>query len=130
MLICKKHSRMLCIMKELIWSNGNKPERSSRSEYLKSKTQTQTQTTTQTKTQTLDNKEIDYEKEAVMTALEMGDPLSGFRASSSRRDDVNTKMGERQLIGRVCHNPFLTEDTYINDITIEDNLLRPRNTKD
>ena len=108
-------------MKESVWRSGPSPERSFKSERP-----------APTKTQSANDHKHSSEhgKQAVMTALEMGDPLQGFRACSSKREDANAKIGERQLIGRVSHNPFLSEDTYLADITVEDSLLRPRNTKD
>lgn len=106
-------------MKELVWSSGPKPDRSSR-------TDRHVETTEQD-----DHKESKQHGEgAVLTALEFGDPLSGFRVCNSRRDDVNAKIGERELIGRVSYNPFMVEDTYIKDLTVEDTLLRPRNPKE
>jgi hypothetical protein len=114
-------------MEEITWSCGIKPERSSASE----RTHEPRQERPEERTTGDDHQaSADHGKQAIMTALDFGDPLNGFRVCSSRRDDANAKIGERELIGRVSHNPFLVEETYLNDITVEDRLLRPRNTKD
>ena len=106
-------------MKDLVWSSGPKPERSCRADRPSEETE-----------QHDDHQEsMKHGKGALMTALEFGDPLSGFRTCNSRRDDANAKIGERELIGRVSYNPFMAEDTYLEDLTVEDNLLRPRNSK-
>jgi len=106
-------------MRELVWSNGPKPDRSSRADRPSEAT-----------VQRDDHQESrKHEEGAVMTALEFGDPLSGFRVCNSCRDDANAKIGERELIGRVSYNPFMAEDTYLEDLTVEDSLLRPRNSK-
>ena len=107
-------------MRELVWSSGPKPDRSSR-----------TDRPVETTEQHDDHRQSrQHEEGAILTALEFGDPLSGFRVCNSRRDDVNAKIGERELIGRVSYNPFMAEDTYLKDITVEDSLLRPRNSKE
>tara|TARA_B100001093_G_C26451016_1_gene852283 strand:+ start:332 stop:646 length:315 start_codon:yes stop_codon:yes gene_type:complete len=104
-------------MIEFIWSSGEKPEKS-----LK---------------KTHQEESIEEDKSAIVTALNaergFSDPLISFRQQmkgKNGREDANLKIGERELVGRVSRNPFLSENTYLDDISVEDNLLRPQNTKD
>ena len=107
-------------MKEMVWSSGPKPDKSSRTD----------RSVEAPEKHDHHEQSRQHGEGAVLTALEFGDPLSGFRVCNSRRDDANAKIGERELIGRVSYNPFLAEDTYLEDITVEDSLLRPRNSKE
>ena len=49
-------------------------------------------------------------------------------AASNRREDVNSKLSERQMIGQVSHNPFLTSTDYVNDLEVQENYLKPQNS--
>jgi hypothetical protein len=49
-------------------------------------------------------------------------------AASGRREDVNSKLSERQMIGQVSHNPFLTSTDYVNDLEVQENYLKPQNS--
>ena len=110
-------------MQEFMWTNGTKPEKS-----FKKDRPTESDIDSAPDPVSCHKQSAEHGQMAVMTALELGDPLQGFRVGSSKRDDVNMKMGERELVGRVAYNPFLTRDTYLEDISVEDSLLRPRNT--
>ena len=99
-------------MQEFKWSMGSPPQKSAK-RYKMEKAQNE-----------------DDGHMAIRTALELDNPLSSFRVTKSKRDDVNCKMGERELVGRVGNNPFLAKNNYIEDILIEDNYLRPRKAND
>jgi heme oxygenase len=38
-------------------------------------------------------------------------------------------MAEREKIGQIGYNPFLTQNNYIDDLMIQDKFLRPVNAK-
>lgn len=107
-------------MEEYVWSNGEKPKKSTKSD--------NPSFSQQSSTNDCHRQSAEHGQQAVLTALELGDPLQGFRVGPSKRDDVSLRMGERELVGRVSYNPFLTANTYVSDISVEDKLLRPQNT--
>ena len=81
------------------------------------------------------NKEI--EKSAYTTSLNHDENtwdilyqgLSGnsFKVSN-KREDLDYKMADRELVQQIGNNPFLSETNYINDIGIRDQFLKPVNT--
>ena len=81
------------------------------------------------------NKEI--EKSAYTTSLNhdentwdilnQGLSGNGFK-NSNKREDLDFKMADRELVQQIGNNPFLSETNYINDIGIRDQFLKPVNT--
>jgi hypothetical protein len=91
-------------MDEYAWSDGSKPERSRK-----------------------EDKPV--EKEPVNNGQFM-DPTTGFRQASTKRDEANSKLSERCMVGQGGYNPFLTETTYAQDIDAQQNFLIPRSSHD
>ena len=53
-------------------------------------------------------------------------PLNeGFR-QVNKREDTDKKLAERQMFANVSMNPFLTENNYANDISVQNNFLQPQ----
>ena len=52
---------------------------------------------------------------------------NGFKVSN-KREEIDTKMADRDMIQQIGTNPFLTETNYVNDISIRDQFLKPINT--
>ena len=50
--------------------------------------------------------------------VEGGNPLN-------RREEANSKINERYLIGQSIHNPFMPNNNYANDIEVQMNFLTP-----
>jgi hypothetical protein len=48
-------------------------------------------------------------------------------ANGTRREDLDTKMADRQLISQRGINPFL-QTSYVNDVVARDMFLKPINT--
>jgi hypothetical protein len=50
--------------------------------------------------------------------------------SGNRREDLDCKISERELLFQRGTNPFLsnTNSDYVNDIETRDNFLKPKNT--
>jgi hypothetical protein len=46
----------------------------------------------------------------------------------SKREDLDTRIADREMIAQRGINPFLTSSTYVNDISACDNFLKPLNT--
>ena len=53
--------------------------------------------------------------------------LNGFKISN-KREEIDTKMADRDMIQQIGNNPFLSETNYVNDISIRDQFLKPINT--
>ena len=52
---------------------------------------------------------------------------NGFKVSN-KREELDSKIATRELTQQIGFNPFLGENSYINDITIRDQFLKPINT--
>ena len=51
-----------------------------------------------------------------------------FVKSSSKREELDTKISDRGLTQQIGFNPFLGENSYINDVAVRDQFLKPINT--
>jgi len=51
-----------------------------------------------------------------------------YSRSGNRREDLDNKISDRELLFQRGTNPFLVNTNYVNDVTIRDNYLKPRNT--
>jgi hypothetical protein len=49
-------------------------------------------------------------------------------AGGTRREDIDFKMGDRELLSQRGVNPFLQQTSYVNDIVTRDMFLKPINT--
>jgi hypothetical protein len=47
---------------------------------------------------------------------------------SNRREDLDDKMANRELIQQIGYNPFLNQTNYADDISIHDQYLKPQNS--
>ena len=90
-------------MNELAWSDGTKPERSQKENKPENGSEN-----------SQENKNIQG--------------IMNFKLGVSKREDVNNKISERELVGKSCYNPFLAGTSYIDDLTIQDNFLIPRSS--
>jgi hypothetical protein len=48
--------------------------------------------------------------------------------NNSKREDLDTRIADREMIAQRGINPFLTTSNYVNDISASDNFLKPINT--
>lgn len=55
----------------------------------------------------------------------LNDP--GFKVSN-KREELDSKISDRGLTQQIGFNPFLGENSYVNDISIRDQFLKPINT--
>jgi hypothetical protein len=46
----------------------------------------------------------------------------------SKREDTDKKLAERQMICQVNMNPYLTNNNYVNDLSVHDQFLKPIST--
>lgn len=47
---------------------------------------------------------------------------------SNKREDLDMKIANRDLVKQTGNNPFLSSDNYADDISIRDKFLKPQNT--
>jgi hypothetical protein len=52
---------------------------------------------------------------------------TGFK-SSNKREELDFKIADRDLVQQRGFNPFMDENNYVNDVTIRDQFLKPMNT--
>lgn len=88
------------------WSNGSQ-------QYEKSY-----RTTKQT------NKYNNYETDKNAINYCLDDNIDNF----NRREDIDEKISEREMLFQCNLNPFLTNNSYVNDIVTRDMYLKPINT--
>ncbi len=50
------------------------------------------------------------------------------QANNSKREDLDTRIADREMIAQRGINPFLSSSNYVNDISASDNFLKPINT--
>ena len=48
--------------------------------------------------------------------------------SNSKREELDNKMADRELVLQRGANPFLQQSSYVNDIVVRDMFLKPVNT--
>jgi hypothetical protein len=52
---------------------------------------------------------------------------SGFKVSN-KREELDSKIADRDMVQQIGFNPFLGDSSYVNDISIRDQFLKPINT--
>lgn len=51
----------------------------------------------------------------------------GFKREN-KREDLDLKIADRELVQQIGFNPFLGNQNYLEDIQVRDNFLKPLNT--
>ena len=92
-------------MNEYAWSDGTKPERSSKN----------------------DNPAINKEKADNANNLALSSEWNMLQ-NTTNREKVLTKINERELVSQVVGNPFLNNTSYSEDIETQQNFLIPQNS--
>jgi hypothetical protein len=98
------------------WTKGEPYERSRRLRHV----------------QEIENKEFstDMDSSAYSSSENTWDILnkeSGFK-SSNKREELDTKIAGRDMVQQIGFNPFLGENSYLNDVAVRDQFLKPINT--
>lgn len=52
---------------------------------------------------------------------------TGFKISN-KREELDSKISERDMVQQIGVNPFLNQTNYADDISIRDQFLKPVNT--
>uniref|UniRef100_A0A6C0KYG8 Uncharacterized protein n=1 Tax=viral metagenome TaxID=1070528 RepID=A0A6C0KYG8_9ZZZZ len=48
--------------------------------------------------------------------------------TTNKREETSNKMAEREMVGQVGFNPFLANNSYIDDVNVQENFLKPIST--
>lgn len=88
-------------MEELVWSYGEKPEKS----YKKQE-----------------------QENIIMTKTDLDINIGEFRIESNKRELANNKLNDRELIGRVGQNPFNVNNNYLSDLEVQQYFLIPKSS--
>jgi hypothetical protein len=110
---------------ELKWTNGQPYERSRRLKHVEE----------------IENKEFSkqVENSAYTSSLHHDENTwdilnnqiidsTNFVKVSNKREEMDSKIADRGLTQQIGFNPFLGENSYVNDICIRDQYLKPINT--
>jgi hypothetical protein len=59
----------------------------------------------------------------------IGSDMDSFSfQSANKREEASNKMAERQMVGQIGFNPFLSNNSYVDDVAVQENFLRPKPT--
>jgi hypothetical protein len=102
-------------MEQLVWSTGEKYEKSSKEDNPNFKVTRENISVTNA-----DLKNTDL-------IANNGDHIDIFRINN-KREEANHKLSERHLVGQLNQNPFMINNDYIKDIDIQQSFLIPKNS--
>lgn len=123
-------------MEELIWSNGEKYEKSLKSDNPNLQ---QTQQTNNygngNENNNVDNfNNFEQCENVIMNNIPEDDMFLSnnnnneiFRINN-KREEANHKLSERYLVGQTKQNPFMLDNNYIKDLDTQQNFLIPKNS--
>ena len=105
------------------WTNGEPYERSRRKPKLLSDTDNieNGQTAKDAYSSSLNYDENTWD------ILNQSSSNEGFK-SSNKREELDTKIADRELVKQTGYNPFLGENDYVENMSIRDQFLKPVNT--
>ena len=46
----------------------------------------------------------------------------------NKREDTYNKISEREMMGQMGRNPFMSENNYLHDVITQDDFLKPIST--
>ena len=116
------------------WSKGESYPQSKRvvkKEYIYPVDDMETQGFSQENEQSAYTSSLNYD-ENTWDILNQSIYNQGFR-QSNKREELHDKMANRDLVQQIGYNPFLSnqnQDSYVEDITIRDQYLKPQNTSE
>jgi len=94
-------------MEEIVWKYGEKPTKS-----LKHSIQQEIK----------DNNQDDIIKTTINTEKNLEFEMI------NKRESVDAKLNERQLVGQRNNNPYFSNSSYLADLKTHDNFLIPKNS--
>jgi hypothetical protein len=121
-------------MEELIWSNGEKYEKSLKYEKPNLKKIQKNNNNNNNNNNDIDNfNNFEQCENAIMNNISNDDMFLSnnnneiFRINN-KREEANHKLSERYLVGQTKQNPFMLDNDYIKDLDTQQNFLIPKNS--
>jgi len=128
-------------MEELIWSNGEKYEKSLKSDNPNLQQIQQTNNNNhgnKNENNSVDNfNNFEQCENVIMNNISEDDMFLSnnidnnnneiFRINN-KREEANHKLSERYLVGQTKQNPFMLDNDYIKDLDTQQNFLIPKNS--
>ena len=128
-------------MEELIWSNGEKYEKSLKSDNPNLQQIQQTNNNNhgnKNENNSVDNfNNFEQCENVIMNNISDDDMFLSnnidnnnneiFRINN-KREEANHKLSERYLVGQTKQNPFMLDNDYIKDLDTQQNFLIPKNS--
>jgi hypothetical protein len=95
-------------MEELVWSRGEKYEKSSKKDNP--------------------NLQVKRENTELINENNISDNNNEIFRINNKREEANHKLSERHLVGQLNQNPFMINNDYIKDLDIQQSFLMPKNS--
>ena len=95
----------------ITWKKGETPCKSFKQENIQPSTQELALAET--------NKEINFQAQVNFDKQIM---------NNSERDKLNGKLNDRYLVQQINQNPFLSSNSYLDDLNIQEKFLRPKSS--
>jgi hypothetical protein len=112
-LIWRPSSKFIVNVKKGIEEKNEQSQQKDNSEFIKEKTNDKAPAPTPAQAQA---QEFFYDNNGI------------FRATSSKREEVNLKMNDRDPISQTNQNPYLVQNNYLDDLMNQNNFLIPKNS--
>ena len=117
-------------MEQLIWKSGESPERSHKNDHPNIKKETRLEGTAP---EDIAMQEGNSFNEMCMTTtgvsrMEIDLGMAEMNQESNRRESLNGKLSDRSMVQQVGQNPFLMGNSYLSDIDVQEQFLRPKNS--
>ena len=103
-------------MEELVWSTGEKYEKSSKKDNPNLKVKSE------------NTELIDNNSEINNSEINNNNMNNEIFRINNKREEANHKLSERYLVGQLNQNPFMINNDYIKDLDIQQNFLMPKNS--
>ena len=107
------------------WSNGEVYYKSARPERTQEYTQQEQEYNSQINA--INQSLADYNQDSDLIDITNSMFSRNQNSNGTRREDIDTKMADREMITQRGINPFL-QTSYVNDIVTRDMFLKPVNT--
>ena len=107
------------------WSTGELYYKSPRSRTIEEKEQEEQSYDSQRNA--INQSLADYSEDSDLINITNSTFLQNKNSSGTRREDIDSKMADREMLAQRGVNPFL-QTSYVNDIVTRDMYLKPINT--
>ena len=104
--------------KEWKWSIGDRYEKSPRTKKEKEK---------EDENRYIENIAITAQQQSLLSENDSWAILEETM-SMNKREDTYNKMSEREMMCQVSRNPFMTQNSYLDDVMVQEKFLKPIST--